>query len=157
MDFQAMVCLVSRLVVYWKVILNIVFIYLGERAKPGVALQTPLSLIHWVSDPLVPTALRRHHAQKVRELFQLENRLFHSDKELFKSNRPSKLHHWFKSYGHFSKVGRFFSIGWVASGRKGLRLQPAQQACLYSEMVSEVVWNSPEKRRHYMNTWFLFS
>ena len=48
----------------------------------------------------------------------LLNRLCHSDKELSKSQRESKLHHWFKSYGHFSGGVDFaHCIGGVASGR----------------------------------------
>ena len=41
------------------------------RAKPGAALQTPLSLvhsfIHSFSEPFPPTALQRRHAQTVRD------------------------------------------------------------------------------------------
>ena len=41
-----------------------------------------------------------------------------------------KLHYWFKSYGIFAERGDF-AYCWSCFG-KGLRLQPAQQACLYS-------------------------
>ena len=38
-----------------------------SRAKPGAALQTPPSLIHSLTHPLVPAALRRRHGQTVRD------------------------------------------------------------------------------------------
>ena len=57
----------------------------------------------------------------------LYNRLCHSDQELSKSWRASKSHQWFKSYGHFTE-GVDFVYRWSCIG-KGLRLQPAQQAC----------------------------
>ena len=41
----------------------------------------------------------------------------------------SKPHQWFKSYDHFTKRMNF-AYWWSLIG-KGLRLQPAQQACFY--------------------------
>ena len=45
----------------------------------------------------------------------------------FKSQRASKSHHWLKNNGHFSE-GLDFAYWWSCI-RKGLRPQPAQQAC----------------------------
>ena len=42
-----------------------------------------------------------------------------------------KLHHWFKSNGHFTE-GVDFAYWWSCIG-KGLSLQPAQQACFVME------------------------
>ena len=44
--------------------------------------------------------------------------------------RASKLHHWFKSYGHFTNE-LDFAYRWSCIG-KGPRLQPTQQACFYN-------------------------
>ena len=60
------------------------------------------------------------------------NRLCCNDEELSKSGRASKLHQWFKSYGHFTE-GVILHIGGVAI-EKGLRLQPAQPTC-FKEIV----------------------
>ena len=49
------------------------------------------------------------------------------DQELSKSQRASKSHQWFKSYSHFNE-GVDLAY-WLSCTRKGLRLQPAQQAC----------------------------
>ena len=54
-------------------------------------------------------------------------KLCHSYKRLSKSWKATKLHHWFKSYGHFIE-GVDFAYWWSCIG-KGLRLQPPQQAC----------------------------
>ena len=45
-----------------------------------------------------------------------------------KSQRASKLHYWFKSYGDFAEWVDF--APWWSFIWKGLRLQAAQQACL---------------------------
>ena len=45
------------------------------------------------------------------------------------SGRASKSHGWFKSYGDFAKYVNF-AYWWTFIG-KGLRLQPAQQVCLF--------------------------
>ena len=58
---------------------------------------------------------------------QLQNRLCHSYKDLTKSWRASKSHHWFKIYHHFSEGVNF--VYWQRCIRKGQRLKPAQQAC----------------------------
>ena len=44
-----------------------------------------------------------------------------------KSQSASKSHYWFKSYGDFAEWVDF-AYWWSCIG-KGLRLQPAQQAC----------------------------
>ena len=44
-----------------------------------------------------------------------------------KSQRASKLYYWFKSYGNFAEWV-YFAYWWSCIG-KGMRLQPAQQAC----------------------------
>ena len=51
-----------------------------------------------------------------------------NDQALSKSRRASKSHQWFKSYSHFTE-GVNLAYWWSCIG-KGLRLQPAQQACL---------------------------
>ena len=56
------------------------------------------------------------------------NKLCHSDQELSKSQRTSKSHQRVKSYGHFTE-GVDFDYWWSCI-RKGLCLQPVQQACL---------------------------
>ena len=45
-----------------------------------------------------------------------KNRLFHRDDKLSKSQRASKTHYWFKSYGNFTD-GWILPIGGVTSGR----------------------------------------
>ena len=89
----------------------------------GAALQTPLWLIHSLnnslSHPLVPTDLRHRHAQRVWESYSICKKTCHSDKELSKSWRAWKLHHWFKSYGHFGE-GVDLASWWSCIG-KGLR------------------------------------
>ena len=49
--------------------------------------------------------------------------------EDYKSWRESKLHTWFKSYGDFAELVDF--AYWWRCIRKGLQLQPVQQACIY--------------------------
>ena len=44
------------------------------------------------------------------------------------SQRASKSIHWVKSYGNFGEQGDFTKV-WSCI-KKGLRLQPAQQACV---------------------------
>ena len=44
-----------------------------------------------------------------------------------KFQRASKSHYWFKSYGNFAGWVNF--AHWWSFIGKGLRLQPAQQAC----------------------------
>ena len=44
-----------------------------------------------------------------------------------KSQKVSKLHYWFKSYGDFAEWVNF--AYWRSFIGKGLLLQPAQQAC----------------------------
>ena len=50
-----------------------------------------------------------------------------------KSQRASKLHYWFKSYGDFAEWVNF--ANWWRCIGKGLRLQPAQQAFFLSNGV----------------------
>ena len=52
-----------------------------------------------------------------------------------KSRRASKSHYWFKSYGNFAEWVNF-AYWWRCIG-KGLRLQPAQQACFTPEPCLE--------------------
>ena len=54
----------------------------------------------------------------------------YSDQELSKPQRASKSHQWFKSYGHFTEAVDV--ANWLSFIGKGLRLQPAHQACFYS-------------------------
>ena len=55
--------------------------------------------------------------------------LCHSDHKLSKSQRASQSYQWFKIYGHFTEgVDQAY---WGSCIGKGLRLQPAQQACFY--------------------------
>ena len=54
-----------------------------------------------------------------------------------KSRRVSKLHYWFKSYGDFAEWVDF--AHWWRFIGKGLRLQPAQQACLILKPCSVVI------------------
>ena len=72
-------------------------------------------------------------------------RVCHSDQDLSKSWRASKSHQWFKSYGPFTE-GVDFAYWWSCIG-KGLRLQPAQQACLIvihtkKHTFSNILWYS---------------
>ena len=78
------------------------------------------------------------------------NWLCHSDQELSKSRRPLKLHRWFKSYGHFIK-GVDFSYWWSFIG-KGLRLQPAKQACL-DPTTSQVDFLGRQSHLQYSLLW----
>ena len=48
--------------------------------------------------------------------------------EILNTERPSKLHYWFKSYGDYAEWVNF--AHWWSFIGKGLCLQPAQQACL---------------------------
>ena len=43
------------------------YYYYQTRTKPGAALETALSLINSLSEPFPPIALRRRHAQTVRD------------------------------------------------------------------------------------------
>ena len=81
-----------------------------------------------MSDPLVPTALRRRHAQTVRDSFSsykieyvivIKDFLNHQGHQ----NRISGS----KVMAILVKEGRF-AYWWSCIG-KGLRLQPVQQAC----------------------------
>ena len=100
-------------------------------ADPGKARGcfTITSVTHWFihsfSNPLLPTALRRRHTQTVRDStssYKIDHVIVIS-----KSWRASKWHHWFTSYGHFTEAVDF--AYWWSCIWKGLRLQPAQQAC----------------------------
>ena len=72
----------------------------------------------------VPRALRRHYVQTVRDSSSIVI------KKLSKSWSVSKSHQGLKSYGHFSEAVDFaYWWSWIG---KGLRLQPAQQACFLS-------------------------
>ena len=65
--------------------------------------------------------------ERLKIALPIKKRLCHSSKKLSKSGRASKLHHWYKSYGHFSE-GVDFAYWWSCIGN-GLRLQPVQKAC----------------------------
>ena len=65
----------------------------------------------------------------VRDSSSSYKEVFHSDQELSKSQRAYKLDQWFKSYSHLTERVDF-AYWWSYFG-KGLRLQPAQQACFY--------------------------
>ena len=95
------------------------------RAKPGAALRTPPSLIHsLIESSFVKISLQCRHAQRV-----VDGALSHKIDWVRKSQRPSKSHFWFKSYRDFAELVDF-AYWWSCIG-KGLRLQPAQQACSY--------------------------
>ena len=68
----------------------------------------------------------------------LSVRLCHSDLKLSKSQRASKPHQWFKSYGHFTE-GVILPIGGVGSG-KGLRLQPVKDET-YRRAIKHIIVN----------------
>ena len=77
-----------------------------------------------------PTALRRRQAETVRDSSSSYSHICHicnSDKTLSKSQRALKSHQWFRSYDNFTE-GVDLAYWWSCIG-KGLRLQPAQQAC----------------------------
>ena len=85
------------------------------RAKPGAALQTSLSLIHWLSHPLVKISLRRRHAQKVKNGASSQKRNYFRDS---KSWRAFKLLYRVKSYADFAECVDF--AYWWSCIRKGL-------------------------------------
>ena len=90
-----------------------------------------------VSQPLPPTALRRPHAQTVRDsTSSYKKRLFHNDLEHCKSQRASKSLLWFKSSSHFTE-GVDWAYWWSCIG-KGLRLQPAQKAFFFAYLHSSL-------------------
>ena len=65
-------------------------------------------LTYSLTDPLGPTALRRRHAQMVRD----RSSSYKIDfviviKTFLNSERHQKSHQWFKSYGHFTERGIF--------------------------------------------------
>ena len=81
-----------------------IYIYNQQtRTKPGAALQTALWFIQ-VHKPFPPSALRRCYPQTVRD----SSSSYKIDyviviKNFQKSQRASKSHQWFKSYGHFTE------------------------------------------------------
>ena len=87
------------------------------------------SLIDSLTDPLVSTALRRRHAQTIRDRTSS-----------YKINYVIVIMHFLNPKGHqnpigCSKVTAILLKGWIwpiggESAGEGLCLQPAQQACL---------------------------
>ena len=74
--------------------------------------------------------LQRHHTLRVEDgAFSHKIEFVETFLRNFKSLLASKLLYWLKSYGHFVERGNLMS-SWICIG-KGLRLQPAQQACFY--------------------------
>ena len=69
-------------------------------------------------------SLRRRHALTVADGSFSHNIDYFT---IFMEILNLKLHYWFKSYGDFAE-GVDFAHWWSFIG-KGLRLQPAQQAC----------------------------
>ena len=104
------------------------------RGKPRAALQTPLLLTYSLSNPLVPTALQRRHAQTVRDRCSS-----------YKIDYVIVIKIFLNTKGHQnpicgSKVTAILLKGSIlptggASAGQGLRLQSAQQACLLSQSV----------------------
>ena len=97
------------------------------RANPGAALQTPPSLIHsfihQLSYPLVPAALQRRHAKTVKE-----------SSSSYKIDYVIVIQNFLNHGGHQHciiglKVMPILLKGCILPIGKGLRLQPAQQAC----------------------------
>ena len=91
------------------------FLYLADPGEArGCSTNTFVinSFIHSVSQsvsqPFPPTALRRRHAQTVRDSSS-------SDQDLSKSPRASTSDEWFKSNGHFTE-GVDFACLWSFSG-----------------------------------------
>ena len=95
-----------------------------------------------MSDPLVPAALRRRHAQTVKDSTSSYKIMScHSDQELSKFRRASKSHQWIKSYGHFTEG---VDLAYLRSCiGKGLGLQPAQQACYF--VYQGVLFSRPKE------------
>ena len=54
-----------------------------------------------------------------------------------KPQRKSKMHHWLKSYSNFS--GGLDFAYWSSCIGKGLRLQPAQQACYSNKGTGQLL------------------
>jgi hypothetical protein len=85
-------------------------------------------LIHSFIHPLVPTALRRRHAQT----FKYSTSSYKIDKVIVIKNFLNPKRHQNPITGSkFTAIllkGWFLPIGGASAG-EGLRLQPAQQAC----------------------------
>ena len=88
-------------------------------------------LTDWLTDPLVKISLRRLQAQTLKIVVPVIKQTIFTFFLLSdsKSWRASKSLYWFKSYGGFTEWVEF-AYWWSCIG-KGLRLQPAQEACFY--------------------------
>ena len=86
-----------------------------------------------MSQPFPTTALRRRHAQTVRDTSLSYKIDCHSDQDLSKSHRASKSVQWFKSYGLFTEEVDF-ACWWSFSGG-GSAIDGATQSSLKAILI----------------------
>ena len=81
-------------------------------------------------------SLRRRHTLTVGDGASLHKIDYVGRRGDSKYQRASKSHYWFKSYGNFAEWVNF--VYWWRYIGKGLRLQPAQQACLLLQILAGI-------------------